>query len=413
MLGNGAWFWLLAGCLPCLCQERVPPIESLKRKVLDDLAHLPNYTCTETIERWTRRERARNFDQLDRCRLEVGYVGGKELFGWPGGEQLAEEDVTRMVAGTVSNGDFALMVDGLFNSPGVVFSAPDEELREGRTVLRYQYTVSLAGSNWVIRVPGRHATVAYHGSLRVDRERLDVLELETVAEKIPPALGYRSVQRVLRFARVSFGASDFLLPASGTLRSTDLRGDESRNDVVFRGCHQYAAESSIVFDEPAQPVAAAGAAKVEAPVELPADFEVELDLVDKIDSDTAAVGDPFTAVLRQAVTEKGLTVVPKGAVLHGRIQRLDLIAGRRYLDLDFLYLVEAAGRRIDIHMRANSLSVPVWNLRDGNALPNGPTAGNTIRTGVSWLNAPLHSDRARLVLAAGSRLSLHSRAVNR
>ena len=131
-----------------------------------------------------------------------------------------------------------------------------------------------------------------------------------------------------------------------------------KNDIRFSGCHQYSVETEIHFYSPEPAAAPTIGGKPAAPVPLPGEFNAELDFEGEIDTDTAAVGDPFTAVLSRAITAKGLTLVPKGAVLHGRIARLDLSEGHHYLDLRFLYF-DAVGRRIDIGDRENRFSV--WN----------------------------------------------------
>jgi len=186
MLRKGALPWLCLCCFPALCQQRPSVIDALKHRVLDDLATLPNYTCTETIARSTRRGSARTFDEIDRYRIDVAYVGGKELFGWPGGDKLTEEDLTKMMPGTVSNGEFAILVPATFDSPDALFTDAGEDLRDGSPMLRYDYRVPASGSGWILRVPGHQAAVAYHGSMRVDPKQLDLLEFESVADEIPP-----------------------------------------------------------------------------------------------------------------------------------------------------------------------------------------------------------------------------------
>ena len=56
----------------------------IRSKVAENLRRLPNYTCTQTIVRSLRRKPAAKLQRLDTVRLEIAYVGGKELYGWPG-----------------------------------------------------------------------------------------------------------------------------------------------------------------------------------------------------------------------------------------------------------------------------------------------------------------------------------------
>jgi len=67
--------------------------------VHDNLSRLPNYTCVETIERAVRCKPSDKFAKSDNIRLEVAYVEGKELFGWPGAAKIEEPDIRKVVRG--------------------------------------------------------------------------------------------------------------------------------------------------------------------------------------------------------------------------------------------------------------------------------------------------------------------------
>ena len=108
----------LAGLLLCLstasdAQEEVAPerIERIKAKMADNLRRLPNYTCTETIERFMRGPRSRIFAPLDTLRLEVALVDGNELFARAGAGKVEEKDIWEIVGdgAAIGNGDFALL----------------------------------------------------------------------------------------------------------------------------------------------------------------------------------------------------------------------------------------------------------------------------------------------------------------
>ena len=82
------WAPAVAGLLLCfpaspsIAQELAPEIlllARIKAKAAENLQRLPNYTCTQTIERSHRNARARKFELLDTLRLEVALVEGKEL----------------------------------------------------------------------------------------------------------------------------------------------------------------------------------------------------------------------------------------------------------------------------------------------------------------------------------------------
>src|ERR1700694_3900221 len=153
---------LLALCgLLCHAQSELAPevllLAHIKAKMADNLARLPNYTCTETIERSTRRAPSRRFEMLDTVRLEVALVEGNEMFGWPGAKRIDESDITKLVSGTIGNGDFALMARNLFLTNSAQFKYAGETDLEGRRAARFDYVVPLIASGYRLKVLPREA----------------------------------------------------------------------------------------------------------------------------------------------------------------------------------------------------------------------------------------------------------------
>src|SRR5947209_20432363 len=96
---------LVFSCALAACLAGNPPapdpslIARIQARITENLAHLPDYTCAQTIERSRRRDLHQSWRTADQVRLEVGYIGGRELFAYPGGERLDEADVRRPVPG--------------------------------------------------------------------------------------------------------------------------------------------------------------------------------------------------------------------------------------------------------------------------------------------------------------------------
>src|SRR5947209_13623252 len=82
------WLLFFLVLLVARAQQDLSPelllLARIKVKMAENLDHLPNYTCEQTIERSRRRAPSRKFELLDTVRLEVALVEGKELYGWPG-----------------------------------------------------------------------------------------------------------------------------------------------------------------------------------------------------------------------------------------------------------------------------------------------------------------------------------------
>jgi len=319
--------WLaLTGCavFSLSAQSDLSQLAGIKARVAANQSRLPNYTCTETIERFRRRGDRGKFQTIDRVRLEVALVNNKELFGWPGGDRIAEEEITNLVSGTIGNGDFALLERAVFFTPDAAIGPALAETKSGQTVLRYDYRVPLAASGYHLRVPPKDALVAYHGSFWVDAQTLELQHLDVTVDAIPPFLGLTAASNAMEFAPVEIGGSSFRLPRQTELKITDLRGWENRNQTAFRNCHQFTGESVLKFVEEGVEVAAPSAIdSAPKPVLLPGEFSLDLALGESIDAKTAAIGDPVHATLEQPLRARGDTLAPKGAMVRGRILKLE------------------------------------------------------------------------------------------
>jgi hypothetical protein len=343
------WASAAAGLLLCFptsptrAQPLAPEIVLLgriKAKAAENLQRLPNYTCTQTIERAHRNGKARKFEPLDTLRLEVALVEGKELFSWPGAGKFEEKGIGEIVGGggAIGNGSFALHARSVFLSRWPTFTYFGETNLNGRRAIRYDYRVPQMLSGYQIRIGPNEAFVEYHGSFWVDADSLDLIRLEVHADNPPPNLNLTEANETMEYQRARIGGGDFLLPQSSELVMIDLLGNTIRNRTYFSGCRQYAGESKLSFAEPSPDVAAPAPAPQGQPIRLAPGLTVEVRLQTPIQSGRSATGDPVTALVGRDVKNHGEIVAPKGAVLTGRITRLEKRKGAQdyyIVGLDF------------------------------------------------------------------------------
>src|SRR5579862_3512102 len=126
-----------------LAQAQTDDLARIKTAVEENLARLPNYTCTESIEQSDRLliDGKPKVVFLEKTRLEVAFVEGKELFGWPGAAKIDQSDVTRMIKGSIGNGYFGLFSKTIFLAPSTTFQNANTTELDGRPVVRYDYRV--------------------------------------------------------------------------------------------------------------------------------------------------------------------------------------------------------------------------------------------------------------------------------
>lgn len=221
----------------------------IRRKMADNLAQLPNYTCRQTIDRMARRGGpARPFQPVDSTRFEVAFLDGREYYARPGQEQFNENDIRKMVPpGTIGNGNFAMHAKIVFDSGAPEFTYVGEMKKHGRHVVRYDFRVPLERSPFVVRSGDLRRNVAYRGSFWADLETLDLVRLEVHVTEIPPELRLSAIHDAMEYRRTHIGNNDFLLPYRSELETEDSEGNAGHNYTKFDRCQEYVGTSVVQF----------------------------------------------------------------------------------------------------------------------------------------------------------------------
>ncbi|HET8547689.1 MAG TPA: hypothetical protein VFL57_06795 [Bryobacteraceae bacterium] len=293
-----------------------------------NLARLPNYTCVETVERSRRSSQSASFELVDRVRLEIAIVNGKEMFSWPGAGNFEDKDIDDlMLGGAFGNGNFGMLARALFLTNAANFMVAGERIYDGRRTWRWDFTVPRFRGVYEIGNRKRKGVAGLRGSFWADAETHHIVRIETKAEEIPAELEIVSSENSIDYAHVTIGGAEFLLPKSAELRMRDY-GGEWRNVISLSGCRQYLGESKISYGDP-QPEAAlktAGGADQEL-VNIPGNMYLQLRLKNDLRAETAAIGDPLAAELLNDVKANGTVLVRRRAEVRGRVMSLRLQRG--------------------------------------------------------------------------------------
>ena len=380
-------------------------LDCIQAKASENLAALPNYTCTLTIRRSQENARTGKLEDRDTVRLEVAMIEGKEQFGWPGDKRIDEPEIARLVkTGAIGSGMFGLMTRNVFLSTFTSFLFVAEEERSGRRALKYAYHVPAGSSGCRLVFDDRDVIAGYEGLFWVDRDTLDLIELEFEAKDIPPSLRKAAARGRIEYSRAGIGGAARLLPAVAELILQDPDGLESRNLTLFHGCREFAGQSFISFTDPAPATARSTEPKV-AEVTLPERVSLKLVLESGI-REYSAIGERVRLTVNEPLKHKGRILAPKGAVVTGRIQRLEERSGFFLIEIGFDG-IEWEGSRADLSRRRNLLSVnrPAQVYYGGPGRigrPGSGTFGDTGEPGMLIAPAPLIS------LSEGTSITLKS-----
>ena len=317
LLALSGWFEAPAA-QPGLKREIVD-LAKARKKMAGILAKMPDYTCLETITRTERSTAKGRLNLVDLLHLEVTQAGDRELYSQSGGQSF-QEKVTDLVGnGLISTGQFTLTARAVFLSPATQIQYAGEELLKSRRALKYNFIISPISGGWTLNFGAHTATVGSSGSFWADAESLDVMRLEKRADDLPPDLTFSQVNTSIDYGRVQIGPASALLPQSAEVVLGREDGELYVNHVEFSQCREYRASSSIRFGDAAE-------ARIEE-VTLPANLEISLILEQPVDSESNLAGDLVMARVEAEVKAKGQVLVPRGALVHGRIRQLEGVAG--------------------------------------------------------------------------------------
>ena len=317
--------------------------QHVRRRVLDDVSRLPNFTCVQTITRRTfatapKKRPARCGEILrdrtiekrklplllwDRLRLDVAIADKHEVYSWVGASKFEENELKQFVGGGQSvTGDFASLLLSVFEDhPLMRF---EREERVGRRILfEYSYETPIGSSHYQLKVSFLQFTVAYQGSVLLDPKTSDVVRVTARSAPLPEPTGYCEVTRELDYSRLPIGTGDALIPQRADSSAIDNNGVVMVYESDYSSCREYVGESALRFDDPEKsqlPAASGTTSPVNNFTPFPPGLAFNCTITTPIDSDTAATGDPFEGVLRTPISDaSGKVLAPAGARIHGRL----------------------------------------------------------------------------------------------
>ena len=225
-------------------------LSRVKRHARESFQHIPNYVCQETIDRFAKRPRQESFEKLDTLHFEVASVGGRELLAKPGARRFEDVDPSSYILeGVIGTGSFSGSVLNLFVHDNAVISHREAQV-QSLVALAYDFEMTAFSSGYQLKSESASATVGLRGTFWVDKESLDLLQIEEHAVGIPHDLGMSDVDTAITFAPVSIGSSVALLPQTAETIIKERQGGENKNVTRFSGCREYTSESVIHFDAP-------------------------------------------------------------------------------------------------------------------------------------------------------------------
>jgi hypothetical protein len=179
----------------------------------------------------------------------------------------------------------------------------------------------------MVRFDGGMKATGYRGGFQIDAATADLTRLTEETDELPPEGNMCRAGTAIDYHIVPIGSGQLLIPSRSELHTLSPNMNETKSVTTYSACHEYAAESSLRFDD-ADDAASASKAPVAGTLALPPGVLLTLSLLTPIDAATAAAGDPVSAkVLKPArapvhTTDAKEILIPGGAIAHGRILQM-------------------------------------------------------------------------------------------
>ncbi len=240
------WATLAAQDLP----EWVLQLSRIKRQARTELERLPDFACGQTIQRFERRPHAVNFKPIDTLRLEVAYVGNKELYAPAGGGSFSEPDLAHLGAGgAMGTGPFSAVARNLLVYDHGRVTGHGSDRIQDRPALCFDFEIPEMFAGYSLSSGSRTGTAGLQGTFCADAETLTLLRIEEKAVDIPADLLIEEAFTAVDYSLTRIGASQVLLPKSAEMRINGYDGLIRRNVIEFSNCREYTAQSVIHFDD--------------------------------------------------------------------------------------------------------------------------------------------------------------------
>lgn len=325
------------------CQEidSAALLNRARAQIVNNIDKIPKYTCLQTVHRSRFQmippvrmtgcghveDASANMDSkpmlawADRLKLDVTVSEGAEIFSWAGAHHFQSEDVEKIVGGGMTGtGDFGPFLMSIFGGSAATYDYLGMTLEEkGRSLALYRYHVPESTSHYRMKVgprPTDLVIMAYEGRFWIDPETAELRKMTIEVPNPPRKSGTCRIETTIDYQQARIGGSDFLLPQLTVLNMWIPGGERHENRTEYAACREFQSESVFRTDTDAT---AATAEAAQTPITIPTGVSIKIALRSTISSATSSAGDAIEGQLLYPIGK----LIPKGAVVHGRIVRLE------------------------------------------------------------------------------------------
>lgn len=226
-----------------------PFIAEVRKNVKDYVDGLPDFICTQEVERFIDLDGSGAWQRMDALRYELAYNRKKESYK-PVAVNGLLSPRANYAGGASSAGEFASALDNLFDPASeAIFTPAGKEKLGAHQALIYDYHVTKPKSKLDVKIGDDPAFIAaYSGSVWIDVDTKQVLRIEQAIEDPPAQYRTFSGDKIIDYEMVKLRGTDVevLLPIKAEITMLNRNQKSfSRNVIYFKFYRKF--ESDIKF----------------------------------------------------------------------------------------------------------------------------------------------------------------------
>ena len=231
-------------------QEKI--IDEARDYALNYTKQLPNFICVQVTRRDVDPTGAgNNWYHADTITARLSYIGTENYEVILHNNQPVTNGNMRQFGGTTSEGEFASMLDQIFEPESHTdFSWDHWGKLRGRKAYVFAYDVQQQFSHYHVEADDKLAIIpAYRGLVYIDEDSKTVVKIVMTPYDMPVTFPIHDITTSLDYDFETIGDAQYMLPLKSVLTSKRDR-QMTKNDIEFRLYRKFGTESSIKFETP-------------------------------------------------------------------------------------------------------------------------------------------------------------------
>ncbi len=242
------------GKVTTIVKIKDPIIEEVRQKVKDYVDDLPDFICSQEVERFVDTDGSGAWQRGDNLVFELTYNGKRESYKMVRVNGMSGDKLEKFVGGASSSGEFASMLASLFSPVSQTeFSPAGKEKLGTHQALIYDFHVKQSNSSWHVSLNSDPPFIAaYSGSVWIDAESKYVLRIEQAVEDPPAQYRTFSGDSVIDYELVKIKGleNEVLLPVKAELTLlTRAQKNYSRNVIRFKFYRKFESDVKVILDD--------------------------------------------------------------------------------------------------------------------------------------------------------------------